>query len=175
MIEIIRLIARTFLRTPRRGHLLHVQPRIISLGQVGAKSTILWPPIGRGYRVAQERRACPEEEKWPLGILIGQPYGTSKNMRLIWLLPTTSEFMRHGIATVLPIKKPEHHMNRRICSLWISISAASLLWATGCSTTHEAPKQETGTDSGQIPHRAYNPATRSPDRPWPYGPESSAQ
>src|ERR1700685_4297061 len=60
-------------------------------------------------------------------------------------------------------------MKMYICFTMLLIGSAYPLLTTGCSTTHQTPKQKPAAESDQIPHRAYNSETRSFDRPWTYG------
>jgi hypothetical protein len=59
--------------------------------------------------------------------------------------------------------------------LLLIVPAVALLGLTGCSTANQTGRQNYPNGYVQIAPRAYNSESRSFDRPWPFGPESSQQ
>ena len=59
--------------------------------------------------------------------------------------------------------------------LVLIVPAISLLGLTACSTAQGTAQQNYKGGYADIPSRAYNSESRSFDRPWPFGPESSQQ
>ena len=59
--------------------------------------------------------------------------------------------------------------------LLLMVPAVGLLGLTGCSTADETVLQNHTGRHVQIAARTYNSESRSFDRPWPFGPESSQQ
>ena len=55
------------------------------------------------------------------------------------------------------------------------VPAIALLGLTGCSTAEGTVRHNHTDGYAQIAPRAYNPESRSFDRPWPFGPESTQQ
>ena len=55
------------------------------------------------------------------------------------------------------------------------VPAIGLLVFTGCSTTDRTVGQNRKGGYVQIASRTYNSESRSFDRPWPFGPESTQQ
>jgi len=65
--------------------------------------------------------------------------------------------------------------NNTYLQLILIVPAISLLGFTGCSTADGTVRHNYTGGYAQIAPRAYNPESRSFDRPWPFGPESSQQ
>jgi hypothetical protein len=59
--------------------------------------------------------------------------------------------------------------------LLLMVPAVGLLGFTGCSTAGGTVRHNYTGGYAQIAPRAYNPESRSFDRPWPFGPESTQQ
>jgi hypothetical protein len=59
--------------------------------------------------------------------------------------------------------------------LLLMVPAIGLLGLTGCSTADGSVRHNHSGRDVQIAARAYNSESRSFDRPWPFGPESSEQ
>jgi hypothetical protein len=59
--------------------------------------------------------------------------------------------------------------------LLLMVPAIGLLGLTGCSTADETVLQNHTGGHLEIAARAYDSESRSFDRPWPYGPESTEQ
>jgi hypothetical protein len=59
--------------------------------------------------------------------------------------------------------------------LLLIVPAVALLGLTGFSTANQARRHNYPNGYVQIAARAYNSESRSFDRPWPFGPESSQQ
>jgi hypothetical protein len=55
------------------------------------------------------------------------------------------------------------------------VPAIALLGLTGCSTAEGTVRHNYTGGYAQIAPRAYNSESRSFDRPWPFGPESTQQ
>ena len=60
-------------------------------------------------------------------------------------------------------------------SFLVIVPAIALLGMTGCSTSGGTVGPNFTGGYVQIAPSAYNPESRSFDRPWPYGPESTQQ
>jgi hypothetical protein len=59
--------------------------------------------------------------------------------------------------------------------LLLMVPAIGLLGLTGCSTADETVLQNHTGGHLEIAARTYDSESRSFDRPWPYGPESTEQ
>jgi hypothetical protein len=59
--------------------------------------------------------------------------------------------------------------------LVLIVPAVALLGLTGCSTANGTGGHKYTSGYVQIFPRAYNSESRSFDRPWPFGPESTQQ
>jgi hypothetical protein len=59
--------------------------------------------------------------------------------------------------------------------LLFMVPAVALLGLAGCSTAGETALQNQTGDHLQIAARTYDSESRSFDRPWPFGPESTQQ
>jgi hypothetical protein len=60
-------------------------------------------------------------------------------------------------------------------SLLLIVPAIALLGLTACSTTEGTAKRHYKGGYADIAPRSYNSESRSFDRPWPFGPESTQQ
>jgi hypothetical protein len=59
--------------------------------------------------------------------------------------------------------------------LLLMVPAVGLLGFTGCSTADGTVRHDHAGGHVQIAARTYNSESRSFDRPWPFGPESSQE
>lgn len=75
---------------------------------------------------------------------------------------------------------PKYPMKNKIYLILTCFTTVLLFGVTACSSAggtakHDPPKHDPPGDYVQIQPRAYNSESRSFDRPWPFGPESSVQ
>jgi len=65
--------------------------------------------------------------------------------------------------------------NSTYLRLLLLVPAVGLLGIAGCTTAEGTAKQSHTGDYVNIASSTYNTESRSFDRPWPFGPESSQQ